>query len=96
MTGPVKFPEAERLADQLAEMLAVRAVEIDATGLDETDAALLQVMLSARQQADRKGQQLTLILPADGPVAELIERLGIGPRFMTPSTATGQSKGQAA
>lgn len=77
MSGKIKFPDAERLAAQLDQLLNVRPVEIDALQLEETDAAILQVIASARVQANRLGQNLALILPETGTVADLVSCLGL-------------------
>lgn len=86
LSGHVKFPDAERLAAQLAAMLVERAVEIDATGLEETDAAILQVIVAARLDADRKRQDLKLVFPENGSVADLAQRLGLKSHLMTKSS----------
>ena len=87
MSGQVKFPNAERLASQLAGILKDRPVEIDATGLEETDAAILQVFVAARRDALLKGQDLKLMLPEDGQVVELMQRLGLTAHLMTSQPA---------
>lgn len=81
MTGRVRFADAERLSQQLSELLSERPVEIDLAGLEDTDAATLQVMISARMQAMIRGQHLTLRLPESGPVHALIERLALSPHL---------------
>ena len=88
MSGQVKFPDAERLASQLASMLKERPVEIDATGLEETDAAILQVIVAARLDATRKGQDLRLRIPESGCVVELAQRLGLAGHLGASETVT--------
>lgn len=91
MSGRVKFPDAPQLASQLSALLARRRVEIDLTRLEETDASILQVLVAARISARKAGQDLTLQVAAEGPVAELIGRLGLDAHLTANGALAGSS-----
>lgn len=87
MAGAVTLPDAARLAAQLADLPTDRAVEIDATALDQTDAAVLQVLVAANCAAQRHGVGLRLHLRPESQPALLAADLALGP-FLAPQPCT--------
>lgn len=84
MAGAVTLPDAARLAAQLADLPTDRPVEIDATALEQTDAAVLQVLVAAGREAQRHGSVLRLHLRPESHPARLAEDLALGPFLASP------------
>lgn len=79
--GALGMPELPSLVVGLRDRLAEGDLALDLTGLAATDAAGLQLLLSARLEAAARGHALTLRMPKDGPVVEMIARLGLEHAF---------------
>lgn len=77
MSGNIKLPEARVLADQLMDVLKERDVSVDATDLEATDLSVIQVLLAARAYAAGHGRKLEVIHDANGPLGQLMARLGM-------------------
>ncbi len=75
MTGSLKLPQAERLADQLCRALDDRDIEIDATAVDEVDASILQVLVAARREASAKGRSFEVSFDPEGAPQQLAAQL---------------------
>ena len=67
-------PFAADLASQLAQNAAIAR---DLTAVADADVSFLQIVCAARRQAEQDAKDLRLAHPADGAVADLLERAGM-------------------
>jgi anti-anti-sigma regulatory factor len=76
LTGEITLPSVDAIHARLLEMAAQPVVEIDCSGVTETDLSLIQLILAARTSAMRSGRTLVLARPADGALREALQRGG--------------------
>ncbi|CAK0750379.1 hypothetical protein CCP2SC5_160030 [Azospirillaceae bacterium] len=74
--------EASRLREALIEALGRggRAV-VDCSKVELADLSLVQLIIAARRAAERDGQELRVIIPSSGVVAEVIRDNGVKSAF---------------
>lgn len=90
--GALGLLEVAALVQQLQDVLEKGDLALDLTGLTQIDTAGLQFLLSAQAEATVQGHALTLQMPQDGPVPELIARLGMEHAFDRAGPAEGHEQ----
>ena len=79
-TGAATIRQAEDMAISLSQSLATAdRIQIDCRGVTEADTAFVQLIIAARNSADRAGKSLELISPATGSLLAALTALGIQP-----------------
>ncbi len=76
------YANASRFAEELLSLVAnagqpVRAVILDASGIDSVDYSAAKMLLQTRAELDRRGVRLTAVATADGVLDDL-RRYGLG------------------
>jgi anti-anti-sigma factor len=96
LSGELSIYDVKALKDALSQALAASPlVEVDLSGVDDLDSAVLQTLVAAKLQADRDGR--TLRLTGHGEVGRhTLELTGLSAFFgdpeLPPSTAPQPSQ----
>ena len=77
LSGNLRAGEAALLRDDLAQALAKGDLRLKTAGLTAADAAVVQVLVSARATALQMDRKLQVDLPKDGVLAAMLDRLAI-------------------
>lgn len=90
VTGAAGLRDIARLAAELSQVLAAPGpLEIDCSGIAETDLSFVQLLLAAHRTAQSAGKTLTLVIPATGPLAALLAAAGFVDHAGRPLTPEG-------
>lgn len=79
LSGDLRAGAAGTLRDDLVAALTKGDLRVKTAGLTGADAAIVQVLVSARATAAQMDRKLQIDLPKDGVLAALLDRLAIDP-----------------
>lgn len=77
LQGDLRAGDAEDLRATLLENLEAGDLKVTTAAVTSVDAAILQVLISARRTATTLGRKLTLDLKAGAPFTQFAERLAL-------------------
>lgn len=77
LSGDLRAGAAATLRDDLGAALAKGDLRLKTAGLTAVDAAIVQVLVSARATAVQMDRKLQIDLPKDGVLAAMLDRLAI-------------------
>ena len=77
LTGDLRLQDAVPLMRQLEEAIDADDVSLDASAVTDADAAVVQVLLAARETARLLGRRLLLPRAAAGPLAARFAALAL-------------------
>lgn len=79
LSGDLRAGAAGALRDDLVAMLAKGDLRVKTAGLTGVDAAIVQVLVSARASAAQMDRKLQIEMPKDGVLVAMLDRLAIDP-----------------
>jgi anti-anti-sigma factor len=79
LTGEVDLSNARGIEEAIAVATPnnAAAVIVDLSGLDYLDSAGIQLLYQLREHLQARGQELTLVLPADSAAADALRLAGV-------------------
>ena len=77
LSGDLRAGVAVTLRDDLAAALGKGDLRVKTAGLTGVDAAIVQVLISAKATASQMDRKLQIDIPADGVLAALLARMAI-------------------
>ena len=93
LEGILGLRDSETIKSQLLEAIqASAAVHIDARDLAEVDVSVIQLLIAAQKSAFLKGTTYTLSTPANGALAQALDRGGFLPRPRSGRVSTSASE----
>lgn len=77
LSGDLRAGAAAALRDDLAVALGKGDLRLKTAGVTAVDAAIVQVLISARATAAQMDRKLQIDLPKDGVLAAMLDRLAM-------------------